>query len=399
MGIKGLSHFLKDNAPGCTKEISIKSLSGQKIAIDASMCLYQFLIAVRQQDSGMQLNNAEGETTSHLMGFFYRTLRMCDNGIKPVYVFDGKPPVLKSGELDKRRAKRDEAEEEIETLQKKLKEVGEEGLEKEEEERILEKEQMERLMQLQRRTVKVTQKQNDEAKHLLKLMGIPYVDAPCEAEAQCAELCKSGKVYGVASEDMDTLCYNVPVLLRKLTLSEQRKEPILEVKTDKVLEGLELSLDEFIDLCIMMGCDYCPTIQGCGPSNSFKLINEHKSIENILKAFENGDIVKKSWKIPQEWLYKESKELFVNPDVIKSEDCDLKWVPPNEEELIDFMVNKNGFSEDRIKTGIERLKKNLKQGTQKRLDGFFKIKPTAVSTGKVDKKKPGKVVKTQRKKK
>lgn len=393
MGIKGLSHFLKDNAPGCTKEINIKSLSGQKIAIDASMCLYQFLIAVRQQDSGMQLNNAEGETTSHLMGFFYRTLRMCDNGIKPVYVFDGKPPVLKSGELDKRRAKRDEAEEEIQNLQKRLKEAGEEVLEEEEEEaKLLEKEQMERLMQLQRRTVKVTQKQNDEAKHLLKLMGIPYVDAPCEAEAQCAELCKSGKVYGVASEDMDTLCYNVPVLLRKLTVSEQRKEPILEVRTDKVLESLDLTLEEFIDLCIMMGCDYCPTIQGCGPANSFKLINEYRSIESLLKAFENGDLVKKNWKIPQDWLYKESKDLFVNPDVISAEDIELKWSPPNEAELIDFMVNKNGFSEDRIKSGIERLKKNLKQGTQKRLDGFFKVKPS-------EKKAPGKVVKPQRKKK
>ncbi|KAL6929027.1 hypothetical protein ACO0SA_002363 [Hanseniaspora valbyensis] len=401
MGIKGLSHFLKDNCSGCTKEINIKSLSGQKIAIDASMCLYQFLIAVRQQDSGMQLNNAEGETTSHLMGFFYRTLRMCDNGIKPMYVFDGKPPVLKSGELDKRRAKRDEAEEEIKNLHKKLKEAGEVEEEEDlaaEEAKALEKEQMERLMLLQRRTVKVTQKQNDEAQHLLSLMGIPYVVAPCEAEAQCVELCKGGKVYAVASEDMDTLCYNVPVLLRKLTLSEQRKEPILEVRTEKILEGLELTLDEFIDLCIMMGCDYCPTIQGCGPANSFKLITEYRSIEAILKAFENGEIVKKNWKIPSEWLYKESKELFVNPEVIKAEDVDLKWLPPKEEELIDFMVNKNGFSEERIKSGIERLKKNLKQGTQKRLDGFFKVKPSEQSNTKSN-KKTGKVTKPQRKRK
>lgn len=399
MGIKGLSHFLKDNAPDSVKEISIKSLSGQKIAIDASMCLYQFLIAVRQQDSGMQLNNAEGETTSHLMGFFYRTLRLCDNGIKPVYVFDGKPPDLKSGELNKRRGRRDEAEEEIKQLQSKLEEGEKEEEEQEEgqeEQEALQKEQKERLMQLQRRTVKVTQKQNDEAKHLLDLMGIPYVNAPAEAEAQCVELCKAGKVYGVASEDMDTLCYNVPVLLRKLTLSEQRKEPILEVKTDKVLSALEMTLDEFIDLCIMMGCDYCPTIQGCGPANSFKLINEYRSIDAIVKAFENGDIVKKNWKIPHDWLYKESKDLFVNPDVIKSDEIDLKWNPPKEEELIEFMVNKNGFSEDRIKSGIERLKKNLKKGNQKRLDGFFKVKPTEAKPSKTQK---GKVQKPQKKKK
>jgi flap endonuclease-1 len=60
------------------------------------MSIYQFLIAVRQRD-GEMLQNEQGETTSHLMGFFYRTIRMVENGIKPCYVFDGKPPELKSG--------------------------------------------------------------------------------------------------------------------------------------------------------------------------------------------------------------------------------------------------------------------------------------------------------------
>ena len=125
-------------------------------------------------------------------------------------------------------------------------------------------------------------------------------------------------------------------------------------------------------------------------------MNEYRSIDAIVKAFENGEIVKKNWKIPEDWLYKESKELFVNPDVIKSDDVELKWNPPKEEELIDFMVNKNGFSEDRIKSGIERLKKNLKKGNQKRLDGFFKVKPTEDKPSKIQK---GKVQKPQKKKK
>lgn len=78
------------------------------------MSIYQFLIAVRQKD-GELLTNDAGETTryvinlctndskmftpfiSHLMGFFYRTIRMVENGIKPAYVFDGKPPELKAG--------------------------------------------------------------------------------------------------------------------------------------------------------------------------------------------------------------------------------------------------------------------------------------------------------------
>jgi flap endonuclease-1 len=95
-----------------------------------------------------------------------------------------------------------------------------------------------------RRTVKVTKEHNDECKRLLKCMGIPYVEAPCEAEAQCAALCKANKVFAAASEDMDTITFSSPILLRHLTFSEQRKMPIDEVNLAKVLEGLELTMDQ-----------------------------------------------------------------------------------------------------------------------------------------------------------
>ncbi|KZO98738.1 XPG N-terminal [Calocera viscosa TUFC12733] len=101
MGIKGLTHLLSENAPKCMKEHEMKTLFGRKVAVDASMSLYQFLIAVRQKD-GEMLTNDQGETTSHLMGTFYRTIRMVENGIKPCFVFDGRPPELKSGVLAKR---------------------------------------------------------------------------------------------------------------------------------------------------------------------------------------------------------------------------------------------------------------------------------------------------------
>lgn len=96
MGIKGLTALLSEHAPKAIVEHDIKTLFGRKVAIDASMSIYQFLIAVRQKDGEMLTNDA-GETTSHLMGFFYRTIRVVENGIKPAYVFDGRPPELKSG--------------------------------------------------------------------------------------------------------------------------------------------------------------------------------------------------------------------------------------------------------------------------------------------------------------
>lgn len=206
-------------------------------------------------------------------------------------------------------------------------------------------------------------------------MGIPYVVAPAEAEAQCAELAKSGKVYAAASEDMDTLCYQTPVLLRHLTFSEARKLPIQEFDTDVIYNTLDLTQSQFIDLGIILGCDYCEGIKGVGPVNALKLIKEHGSLENIVEKFENGEISNGRWKIPEEWQYKEARALFMEPDVIPSDQITLKWEEPKADELIEFMVKEKGFNEDRIKSGIERLRKGLKVGVQKRLDSFFKIQP------------------------
>ena len=186
------------------------------------MSIYSFLIAVRSE--GQQLMNDSGETTSHLMGMFYRTLRMVDNGIKPLYVFDGAPPKLKSGELAKRFQRKQEANEGLE----EAKETG----------------TAEDIEKFSRRTVRVTREHNAECQRLLRLMGIPYIVAPTEAEAQCAVLARAGKVYAAASEDMDTLCFNTPILLRHLTFSEQRKEPIQEIHVNKVLEGLNMEREQ-----------------------------------------------------------------------------------------------------------------------------------------------------------
>lgn len=252
------------------------------------MCLYQFLIAVRAE--GAQLTSADGETTSHLMGTFYRTIRLLENGIKPVYVFDGKPPDMKSGELNKRAERREEAQKALD----KATEAGDE----------------EEMNKFNRRLVKVTKHHNNEAKELLKLMGVPYVDAPCEAEAQCAALVKAGKVYGVATEDMDALTFGSTVLLRHMTFSEARKMPVQEFSYEKVLKGLELSADEFVDLCILLGCDYCDSIRGIGPKRAIELINQYKSIENIIKNIDS-----KKYGIPDDWNYEKARELFKTPDV------------------------------------------------------------------------------------
>jgi len=355
MGIHGLSKVIGDHAPSGSKENEIKNYFGRKIAIDASMSIYQFLIAVRSD--GSQLTNEAGEITSHLMGMFYRTIRMVENGIKPVYVFDGKPPHMKSGELAKRRERREEAE-------KGLAQAEETG-------------DAESMEKFSRRLVKVTPEHNADCKKLLQLMGIPYIEAPCEAEAQCAALVKAGKVYATGTEDMDALTFGSSVLLRHLTFSEARKMPIREFYLDRILAELELSHDEFIDLCILLGCDYCDSIKGIGPKRAIDLIKQYKTIEEIVKHIDT-----KKYTLPEEWPYQEARELFKNPEVKKDEDVELKWEAPNEQELIKFLVEEKGFSEDRIRSGIKKLTKARQGSTQGRLDSFFKVLPSPSPSNK-----------------
>merc|ERR1719471_337925 len=326
----------------------------RKVAVDASMSLYQFLISVRQgQDGGggQQLTNEAGETTSHLMGMFYRTIRMVDNGIKPVYVFDGKPPQMKAGELEKRKEKRDEAQAALE----KAKEEGD----------------MEEVDKQNRRLVKVTKDHVEDVKVLLKHMGIPFVDAPCEAEAQCAELVKGGKVYAAGTEDMDALTFGTTVLLRHLTFSEARKMPIKEFHLSNVLEGFEMKQEEFIDLCILLGCDYVDKIKGIGPKKAIELVKKHKNIETIL-----SNIDKTKYPPPENWLYTEARRLFTSPDVTPSSEVDLQWNKPDEEALVAYMCGEKGFSEDRIRNGCKKLDKARGGATQGRLDSFFKVLPS-----------------------
>ncbi|KAG6532278.1 hypothetical protein ZIOFF_006118 [Zingiber officinale] len=182
------------------------------------------------------------------LGMFNRTIRLLEAGIEPVYVFDGQPPELKKQELAKRLVfivlylKRKDATNDLNTTI----ETGDlEGIEK-----------------YSKRTVKVTKQHNEDCKRLLRLMGVPTIEAPCEAEAQCAALCKSDKVFADASENMDTLTFGVPRFLHHLMDPSSKKISVMEFDVSKVLEELRLTMDQFIDLCILSGCDYCDNIKG-----------------------------------------------------------------------------------------------------------------------------------------
>lgn len=201
-------------------------------------------------------------------------------------------------------------------------------------------------------------------------MGVPVVEAPSEADAQCVAFVKKGLCYAVATEDMDMLTLGVPSFIRRLTTTDVKKKPVLEISLDKVLEGFEINMDEFIDLCILLGCDYCDTIHGIGKKTAFSLIKKYRNIETILENLDSS-----KYKLPENFNYLEARELFKNPPHVDCSEFDFQWTAPDEEGLKQFLVQEKAFSSERVEKGVEKLKALLGKKVQERITSFFQFQP------------------------
>nr|PIL97169.1 putative flap structure-specific endonuclease 1 [Toxoplasma gondii COUG] len=352
MGIKGLGKFVGDFAPRAIKRQEPGSFTGRVIAIDASMSLYQFMVAIRDGNSFGNFTNDAGDCTSHIAGMLNRAIRLLEQGVRPVYVFDGKPPELKSGELAKRRELRESAQEAAEKAR-------EEG-------------NVEELRKQIVRSVRVSKQHNEDVKRLLRLMGLPVVEAPCEAEAQCAELTKNRKVWATATEDADALTFGATRLIRNLTFGERASgsgasataSGILVIDLPTLLEELQFSQEQFIDFCILCGCDYCGTLKGVGAKTAYSLVKEHGSIEKILEVVDPE-------KVPDGFCFQEAREFFRHPEVTPADRVHVAWGEVDVDGLKAFLVQENQFNEQRVENYITRLKKARGKTAQTRLESFF----------------------------
>ncbi|AEH24008.1 flap endonuclease-1 [Pyrococcus yayanosii] len=327
------------------KEIELENLYGKKVAIDALNAIYQFLSTIRQRD-GTPLMDSKGRITSHLSGLFYRTINLMEAGIKPAYVFDGKPPAFKKKELEKRREAREEAEE-------RWREALERG-------------NIEEARKYAQRATRVNEALVEDAKKLLELMGIPVIQAPSEGEAQAAYIAAKGAVYASASQDYDSLLFGAPRLVRNLTITGKRKLPGKDVYVDvkpelivleEVLKALKIDREKLIELAILVGTDYNPGgVKGIGPKKALEIVRHSK------------DPLAKWQKVSDVDLYA-IKEFFLNPPV--TDNYELKWKEPDEEGILKFLCDEHDFSEERVKNGIERLKTAVKAGKQVTLESWF----------------------------
>lgn len=317
------------------KEIEIGELAGKKIAIDAFNTLYQFLSIIRDRETGEPLQDSKGRVTSHLSGLFYRTAKFVEAGIRPIFVFDGEAPLFKSATALERRNIREEAH----AKWKSALEAGEVG----------------EALKAAKMSARLTGEMIEHSKLLLKTMGIPFVQAPSEGEAQCAWLCKQGLVYASASQDSDALLFGSPKLIRNLSITGRRKlakknvfvqikPELIELKT--FLKDLGITREQLIIIGILIGTDYNPGgVQGYGPKRALEIVKEEKTLENVLKN------VEWNFKISAEEIYK----FFLNPPV--TEKFDLSWKPPQREKILKLMVDEFEFSQERVEKVIKTLDK------------------------------------------
>jgi flap endonuclease-1 len=325
---------------------ALKDFSGNTVSVDAYNMLYQFLSGIRQPD-GTPLMDANGNVTSHLSGIFYRTIALMEEGIKPVYVFDGKPSPMKLKTLEERKLLRERNEEELE--------------------RAIAMQDVEKIARLKRTINRITIEMIEESKHLLEYMGLPYVQAPSEGEAQASVMNGDGIVQAVISQDYDCLLFGAKRVLRNFTIYGRRRissrNIYISVDPEYIdlqenLEILSINRDQLIDIGILVGTDFNDGVRKVGPKTALNLIKKHGNIESVIKE--------KNFEIPE---LEKVREIFTKPQA--DHDVKIKFGSPDREKIIDFLCGKHSFSSTRVEPYIEKLTKSLEKGNQFNLDSFF----------------------------
>ena len=321
------------------KKVAIEDLAGRQVAFDGHNILYQFLASIRGR-TGEPLKDSQGRVTSHLSGLIYRNSNLIEAGVRIAYVFDGVPHTFKRKVIRERQQVRRVARRKYETAVK-------EG--KPEEARLY-----------GQASVSATTDIVADAKRLLTLMGVPWVQAPGEGEAQSSYMALKGDVWASASQDFDCLMFGAPRLLRNLSITGRRKLPRKNVyikiepellELERFLQETELTREQLIDVGILVGTDYNPDgIKGVGPKTALKLVREHGSIEEALPHIKNAEFPH-----PVD----EMRDLFLNPRT--TDDYTLEWGAPDRAGIIAFLCGERDFSRDRVVKAIEKMESGHKK--------------------------------------
>ena len=329
---------IRDILADCKETLTWGDLSGIA-AVDAHNALYQFLSIIRQPD-GTPLMNGAGRITSHLSGILFRTVNFLEKGIKPVFVFDGKPPEFKQETIEQRREVRSRANEAWKVALK-------EG-------------DMEEAYKQASAATRIDSHTLASSHELLDLLGIPWVQAPSEGEAQASHMVRNGNVTYVVSQDYDALLFGSPVLVRNLTVSGRRKSRgrTITVNPERIvlsslLDRLGITREQLVEIGILVGTDFNPGVRGVGGKTALKVVRNGE-FESVIAEkqpdFDPGPI----------------KEFFLNPPV--TDDYTIAWRPPDIDGVVEMLCGRYDFSEERVQGALDKISA---KATQKTLDAWF----------------------------
>jgi flap endonuclease-1 len=316
------------------EKITFNDLHDRIIVIDTHNVLHQFLSIIRQRD-GTPLKDSKGQITSHLSGLFYRTANMIEARIRPVYVFDGKPHELKAKTIEQRRKRKIRAE-------KEWKEALEEG-------------DLEKAKSKAQQTSRVTDEIINQSKELLDALGVPYVQAPSEGEAQASYMVRKGDAYAVGSQDFDCLLFGSPILIRNLTSSGRRKLPNKKayvkvnpelIRLNPTLKLLDILQKQLVDLAILVGTDFNEGIKGFGAKKSLNLIKKVGNVENAVATVGGSDV-------PTIKEIKEIRTIFLKPSV--TDKYNLTWSKPNPDKIFQILCDNHQFSRERVESVLYKF--------------------------------------------
>jgi len=331
------------------QSITLEQMSGKILAVDAYNALYQFLAIIRQPD-GTPLKDHSGRITSHLSGILYRTANLTEKGIKVTFVFDGKPPELKQREILKRREVKLEAKARYE--------------------RAIQEGRIEDARTYAQATSQVKDPMVTDAKTLLDALGISWLQAPSEGESQAAYMAAKGDVWGVASQDHDSLLFGAPRMVKNLAITGRRKLPRRDayvevepklIELPIVLKDMSLTREQLVDVGILIGTDFNPDgIKGIGPKTALRLIQENGSIEKTIQKHPDIEIL---------FDIEQIRRIFLHPNV--TSDYSLKWSKPNEEKVVDFLCRERDFSEERVRKAVSKMV-STSSTSRNTLDSYFR---------------------------
>lgn len=316
------------------EKTSLEYFSSKVVAIDAYNAIYQFLAIIRGPE-GLPLTDSKGKITSHISGLFYRNVNFLSLGIKPVYVFDGTPPSLKSAEIERRKQIKKDATIKFE--------------------RALTEGKYEEAKKYAQQTSSLRDEMVEDSQHILRLFGIPFIKAPSEGEATAASLTITGQAYASASQDFDSLLFGATKLVRNFTNSGRRKLPnrntTIEIEPEiinlqKNLSDLGITREQLVDVGILIGTDFNPNgFERIGPKTALKAIKEYGKLENIPQIQEKLDEID----------YKQIRKIFLEPKVANVSEITFGQI--DFKGLTNYLCSERNFSLDRIETSLNRLKK------------------------------------------